>query len=116
MTDNEKNEMIAKWAGFEFKSPPWSKRKYWYTPSKSGLYADATTLKVDFLHSFDAHIKWTIPKLKRWEAGSNQDGSVWFRCDGPVINRIERPIEVTAETLSMATSNALIKLIESEGK
>jgi hypothetical protein len=54
----------------------------------------------DFVHDMNACIRLIMPKLKRWEAGSNPDGTVWFKCDDP--NVAEYPIEATANRLSLA--------------
>jgi len=61
----------------------------------------------------DACFKYLVPKLKRWEAWSNPDGSVGFRCSNPhLVKGLEFPIETKAETLSVALRLALEKLIK----
>ncbi len=71
MTDQEKNGVLAKFAGFTHwddddpKNPSRSGRVGWYLPD-AGTLASAVPLP-DFLHSLDALFKWVMPEaIKRY--------------------------------------------------
>ncbi len=55
MTDQEKNEALAKWAGFQ-----------WWEDGECYTIGNSTTVRElpDFLHSLDAQAKWLWPKLE----------------------------------------------------
>lgn len=122
MTDTEKelNEKLAKFAGFYYfdlqvvlASPKdVAEERYrkpgCYYPDGSNCYE-----LPGFLNSLSTCFKWLMPKLKRWEAGNNEDGSIWFRCALPDTTF---PAEARAETLSLALCLAIEKLIDAEVK
>lgn len=63
-TEQELNEKLAKWAGFNFfevqrcECHPDLKIRYWHTPN--GDYLD----KPDFTQSLDYCFKWLVPKVQ----------------------------------------------------
>ncbi|KKL61208.1 hypothetical protein LCGC14_2197640 [marine sediment metagenome] len=74
MTDQEKNEALAKWVGFEVCNEGYD---CWIEPTERRH----TGYVPDFLHSLDAQAKWLWPKLNGdgWFVNLMQsgDGSYW---------------------------------------
>ena len=58
MTDEEKIEKLARWAGFTFND---DEDAVWYTPGPDAHHWGR--LPPDFLHSLDAQDRWLLPKL-----------------------------------------------------
>ena len=56
MTDQEKNEVLAKWRGFVFNEG----ERGWYYPDG----AFSMSARPDFLHSLDAQAKWLWDKVR----------------------------------------------------
>ncbi|KKL61399.1 hypothetical protein LCGC14_2195690 [marine sediment metagenome] len=65
MTDQEKNEVLAKWAGFRYKLSASENNHYWIGPNGQTVDCDESgdALLPDLLHSLDAQAKWLWPKM-----------------------------------------------------
>ena len=62
MTNEQLQERCLEFAGFT-REPDSGKHQFWYRPGDEliVLYPEP-----DFLASVDAHVKWTLPKLREW--------------------------------------------------
>ncbi len=112
MTDQEKNEVLAKWAGFtekKFRAPVCTHKPrctYWVDPDgkDTRLLSDPNGKRLpDFLHSLDVQAKWLWPKLGDWGmyklenmvvfAAFTKDHGDWVR------KRATTPAEACAEAV-----------------
>jgi len=66
MTDQEKNEVLAKWAGFRYKLSASENNHYWIGPNGQTVDCDESgdALLPDLLHSLDAQAKWLWDKVR----------------------------------------------------
>ena len=63
MTDQEKNEVLLKFAGFRFHLSASENPHYWTYPDGEVVDRDSFRhLLPDLFHSLDAQAKWIIPK------------------------------------------------------
>ena len=104
----ELNKKLAEWAGFEHKvvdiAGGEAQVDHWYYGTQSFIF-----FPPNFTDSLNACFKWLVPKLKRWELGSNAEGSSY----AIVSDRIQKyPSEAQAKTPALALCLAISKLIE----
>ena len=109
MTDQEKNEVLAKWSGFvdyggvAVYGPGDGSKKGWYDPDGNALGFHAGNLP-DLLHSLDAQAKWLWPKLDYQKLEFEQgQWRAWVRWHS---GEADSPAEACAE--------AVLSLIGSE--
>ena len=105
MTDQEKNEVLARWAGF---TPGECKilccqAAHWLSPDNTLWHG----VLPDFLHSLDAQAKWLWPKLEDWGIGLRGDGSRFFGYAS--LNGVE--IQDSGTTPAEACAEAILSLI-----
>ena len=62
MTDQEEIKVLMRWAGFTFGVFDCDHKPQCLKITGPGGEIQPVATMPDFLHSFDAHIKWTIPK------------------------------------------------------
>ncbi len=118
MTDAEKNEVLAKFAGFRYKLSASENNHYWIGPNGQTVDCDESgdALLPDLLHSLDAQAKWLVPKLNETlkHDGWSASWTPWFppeRQWGVNIGRRGRDEEYFGATLAEAFAEAILSLI-----
>ena len=122
MTDQEKNELnrkLAEWAGFTFETKGSGEKigRLFEMDVVDGCeivnYPDGGWDFVgdmpNFTDSLDACFEWLVPKFKRWEMGSNQDGEIFVTV---CMAGQQFPSSATDKAPSLALCLAIEKLIE----
>ncbi len=104
MTDQEKNEVLAKWAGFAKigyqNTPDWILADRWVYPN-----TDRRADLPDFLHSLDAQAKWLLPKLRGYHitrdalTGGATEVTVWGETCIGTSCKAPTPAEACAEAI-----------------
>lgn len=108
LTKEEKNELLARWVGFEQRGTA----RVWYSPEKDVPW---TNNPPDLYHSLDAQAKWIDPKLNDLlgDTGWIMDSSPWlaekYGLYGCKLYR-SQAIERRAATLANAKAEAVLAL------
>jgi hypothetical protein len=111
------NEKIAKWCGIRFQTLDDLNYRYRHAGNLKWVAPDGTILSTlpDFQNDFNACLQWVVPKLEKYCTLSFKYYNELWYC-GILTHMKNIEVMVTNRSLSVAFTDAIEKLIDSEEK